>query len=533
MMRKSVKTVLIALALLVPFALCAADEFDEEFGGANGATEEKKKGEEELFDAEKSAADKEDADKKASDQAIKDLLGDTPPEEPAKEEEEEVAPVKKADDFEEEEEEAPITKKVDKKKKESVDDILGNKKETKKTAVSGVPGLKPVIMVKGGFNFGGYTEKPAGAAKSSAQSLMFGAVEEGILGAEYAGKSIFAKATINVRTTSPLLSSSGPVIQYNPLMDDNYTLNSILNGMPYEVYGGMKLFDMITLRAGKMIPAYGILDKYQHLGVAIGTPYGTRPLLAVEGWIPETDAGFGIGFDYDLDSDSGITAEFQMATGVIPSISQYWFSQKTMGIYFKGGYRSEMITAMLGFQYRTDYEATAKKQIPFIGFGLGAIFSYEGFETWLTFDYTMANLIRTVAGRALISEATGGMSLSLMPAYNLSIDYGIIDKLQFGVRFDLNYGVYNRDAAGGNYLHWYSAATSSGVKTYTFKNDAMTMRFGIAVNLFAKEFETVKSFWGISFMMQPQSQLVNMNGSTNDVFAYGFYNVSVQGGAEF
>ncbi len=533
MTRISGKTLFIALMMLLPFSLCVADEFDEEFGGGGG----EKKAEEELFDAEKSASDKEDADKQASDQAIKDLLGDTPAKEEPEEEEEEVAPAKKADDFEEEEE-AP--KKAEPKK--SVDDLLGTKKkeEKKKAAPSAPAGIKPVIMVKGSFNFGGYTEKPAGAVKSSAQSLMFGAVEEGILGAEYTGKSIFAKGTINVRTNNPLLSSSGPVVQYNPLMDDNYTLNSILNGMPYEVYGGMKLFDVLILRAGKMIPSYGILDKYQHLGVAIGTPYGTRSLLATEGWIPETDAGFGIGFDYALDDESGVTAELQLATGVIPSISQYWFSQKTMGIYFKGGYRSEMITAMLGFQYRTDYEATTKKQIPFIGFGLGAIFSYEGFETWLTFDYTMANLIRTITPsgqppKYLISDLTGGMSLSIMPAYNLSIDYGIIDKLQFGVRFDLNYGVYNRDAAAGNYLHWYSATStaSNALKNYTFKNDAMTMRFGIAINLFAKEFETVRSFWGISFMMQPQSQLVNMNGSTNDVFAYGFYNVSIQGGAEF
>lgn len=527
MTRISGKTLFIALMVLLPFSLCVADEFDEEFGGGG-----EKKAEEELFDAEKSASDKEEADKKASDQAIKDLLGDTPAKE--EEEEEEVAPAKKADDFDDEEEVKPVKKAEPKK---SVDDLLGTKKkeEKKKAAPSAPAGIKPVIMVKGSFNFGGYTEKPAGAPKSSAQSLMFGAVEEGILGAEYTGKSIFAKGTINVRTNNPLLSSGGPVVQYNPLMDDNYTLNSILNGMPYEVYGGMKLFDVLILRAGKMIPSYGILDKYQHLGVAIGTPYGTRSLLATEGWIPETDAGFGIGFDYALDDESGVTAELQLATGVIPSISQYWFSQKTMGLYFKGGYRSEMITAMLGFQYRNDYEGTAKKQVPFIGFGLGAIFSYEGFETWLTFDYTMASLIKTIGGIPKISGMAGGMSLSLMPAYNLSIDYGIIDKLQFGVRFDLNYGVYNRDAAGGNYLHWYSAASSSpsAAKTYNFKDDAMTMRFGIAVNLFAKEFETVKSFWGISFMMQPQSQLVNMNGTTNDVFAYGFYNVGIQGGAEF
>ncbi|HOW52593.1 MAG TPA: hypothetical protein PLV42_11195 [bacterium] len=539
MIRRSVKTVFIVLSLLIPFALCAADDFGDEFGGG----EEQKKVEEEPFDAEKSAADKEDADKKAHDQAIKDLLGDTPSEEPAKEEEEEVAPAKKAeeeDDMEEEgEEEAPKPKK-----KESVDDILGTKKkEEKKVAKPAAQGLKPVAMVKGAFNFGSY-------AKDFGQGLMYGSVDEGILGAEFLGEAVFAKATINVRTQNPLLFSApkptdwgtthpgkaydgSGAVQYNPLMDDNYIVNSIVQGLPYEVYGGMKLFEMLTIRAGKMIPSYGILDKYQHLGVAVGTPLGTRPLLAVEGWIPETDAGFALGFDYDLDDESGITAELMMGTGVIPNISQFWQSQKTMGMYFKGGYRSEMITAMLGFQYRNDYEGTLGKQVPFIGFGLGTIFSYAGFETWLTVDYTLANLIRTVGGRALVSEKTGGLNLSLMPAYNLSLDYGVIDKLQFGVRFDLNYGVYSELAGGGNYLHWYSAASASGAKTYTFKNDAMQMRFGVAINLFAKEYESVRSFAGFTFMMQPATQLVNMSGAANDVSSFGFYNFGLQGGAEF
>jgi len=363
---------------------------------------------------------------------------------------------------------------------------------------------------------------------------MYGSVDEGILGAEFRGNAVFAKATLNLRTKNPLLLSAtdGSAVQYNPLMDDNYFDNSILCGMPYEVYGGMKLFDMLTIRAGKMIPAYSILDKYQHLGVAIGTPYGTRPLLAVEGYIPETDAGFALGFDYDLDEDSGIVAEFMMGTGVIPSISQYWFSQKTMGIYFKGGYRSEMITALLGFQYRTDYNKDiSTKQVPFIGFGLGAIFSYAGFETWLTFDYTMMSLIYESVSGAKKNGSVGGMNLSLMPAYNLSIDYGFIDKLQFGVRFDLDLGVYSRDAAGGNYLTWYTGTGTN--KTYFFKNDAMAMRFGFAINLFAKELESVKSFAGFSFMMQPQGQIVNKTGSGSDIFNYGFYNVGLQGGAEF
>jgi|GEM_PF-1048346 len=538
MIRRSVKTVFIVLSFLIPFALCAADDLGDEFGGG----EEKKKGEEDLFDAEKSAADKEDADKKASDQAIKDLLGDSPSEEPAKEEdsEEEVAPAKKTDDFEEEEEDAP--KKVE-KKKESVDDILGTKKkeEKKKKEKPAAQGLKPIIMVKGGFNFGGY-------AKDFGQGLMYGSVDEGILGAEFVGSAVFAKATINVRTQNPLLlcSSDGSTVQFNPLMSQNYFDNSIVNGMPYEVYGGMKLFDMLTIRAGKMIPAYGILDKYQHLGVAIGTPLGTRPLLAVEGMIPETDAGFALGLDYSLDDESGIVAEFMMGTGVIPSISQYWFSQKTMGIYFKGGYRSEMITAMLGFQYRNDYtqrdlngngtistkDGDLLKNIPFIGFGLGMIFSYAGFETWLNVDYTMMQLLYTSAktGR-LINGSVGGMNLSLMPAYNLSIDSGIIDKLQFGIRFDLDYGVYSKDAGSGDYLTWYTGTGNN--KTYFFKNDAMAMRFGIAINLFAKEYETVKSFVGFNFMMQPQSQLVNKTGTAGDVWNYGFYNIGLQGGAEF
>jgi len=500
----------VSFAVLIPFIVCAADDFDD-------------------FDAEKSASDKEEKNQEESDQAIKDLLGGS--------EEEEVAPPKaeekkasfdEEEDEDEDEEEAPKPEKVE--KKESVDDILGTKKEEKKAAPApAAQGIKPVVMVKGGINFGSY-------AKSFKQGLFFGSVDEGILGAEFVGKSVFAKATINVRTQNPLLLSSNDkdnAIQYNPLMDDNYIENSIYKGIPYEAYGGMKLFDMVTIRAGKMIPAYGILDRYQHLGVAIGTPFGTRSLLAIEGWIPETDAGFALGFNYDLGDNSGINAEFMLGTGVIPNISQFWSTQKTMGMYFKGGYYSDMFTAMLGFQYRTDYEGTAKKSVPFIGFGLGAIFSYAGFETWLTVDYTMAQLLKpkNSADPTLINGSTGGLSLSLMPAYNLTIDYEMIDKLQFGVRFDLNYGIYSLDAASGNYLTWYTGAGTT--KVNYFKNDVAQMRFGIGINLFAKEFEGVHSFAGFTFMMQPQVQIVNLTGTANDQYNYGFYSIGLNGGAEF
>lgn len=514
-MSRSLKMMLAVFAVLIPFVVCAADDFDD-------------------FDAEKSASEKEEKNQEESDQAIKDLLGGS------SEEEEEVAPPreeKKASfdeeaDEEEDEEEAPKPKKVE--KKESVDDILGTKKEEKKPATAATAqGIKPVIMVKGGINFGSY-------AKSFKQGLFFGSVDEGILGAEFVGKSVLAKATINVRTQNPLLLSSSDkdnAIQYNPLMDDNYIENSIYKGIPYEAYGGMKLFDMVTIRAGKMIPTYGILDKYQHLGVAIGTPFGTRPLLAIEGWIPETDAGFALGFNYDLDDDSGINAEFMLGTGVIPNISQFWSTQKTMGMYFKGGYYSEMFTAMLGFQYRTDYEGTAKKSVPFIGFGLGTIFSYAGFETWLTVDYTMAQLLKPKNAAelgTLVNGSTGGLSLSLMPAYNLTIDYEMIDKIQFGVRFDLNYGIYNKEAADGNYLTWYTGSAKFDTNaTKFFVNNVAQMRFGVGINLFAKEIEGVHSFAGFTFMMQPQAQLVNPTGTANDVYNYGFYSIGLNGGAEF
>lgn len=509
MVRTLLKRALVFCAMLLPFVLWAADDFEED------------------FDAEKSAAEKEEKDKKESDQAIKDLLGDTATTEEAEEEEEEKPRREKRVLEEEEEEEEEETPKP-RKKKESVDDLLGTpKKEEKRPAPKLVSGVKPVAMLKGGFNFGSY-------AKNFKQGLMYGSLDEGILGAEFMGNAVFAKATINVRTKNPLLLSAtdDSAIQYNPLMNENYWENSIVNGMPYEVYGGMKLFDMVTLRAGKMIPTYGILDKYQHLGVAIGTPYGSRPLLAVEGFIPETDAGFALGFDYDFGDNSGIVAELMMGTGVIPSISTFWYTQKTMGFYFKGGYRSEMITAMLGFQYRTDYPGPdIKKQIPFIGFGLGAIFSYAGFETWLTFDYTMMGLLYDSVSGKKKNGSVGGMNLSLMPAYNLGIDYGFIDKLQFGIRFDLDLGVYNKDAGSGDYLTWYTGTGSA--KTYFFKPEAMAVRFGFAINLFAKELELVKSFAGLSFMMQPQSQIINKAGSGSDVFNYGFYNFGLHAGAEF
>jgi len=498
MVLKLLKASFVVCALLLPFALCAVDDFEDD------------------FDAEKSATEKEEKNRKESDRAIKDLLGDSSS---GSEEEEE----------EEEEEETLSPKKKSPEKKKSVDEILGTKKkEEKKPTPKPVSGVKPVAMLKGGFNFGSY-------AKNFKQGLMYGSLDEGILGAEFMGNAVFAKATINVRTRSPILladpdSSKAP--QYNPLMDDNYFDNSIKEGMPYEAYGGMKLFDMVTLRAGKMIPAYSILDKYQHLGVAIGTPYGTRPLLAVEGYIPETDAGFALGFDYDLGDNSGVVAELMMGTGVIPCVSNFWNSQKTMGFYFKGGYRSEMITALLGFQYRTDYPGPdIKKQVPFIGFGLGTIFSYTGFETWLTFDYTMMGLLYDSVSGTKKNGNVGAMNLSLMPAYNLGIDYGFIDKLQFGIRFDLNLGAYSKEAANGNYLTWYTRSGSA--KTYFFKPEAMAVRFGFGINLFARELESVKSFAGLSFMMQPQSQIVNNPGSGSDIFNYGFYNFGLQAGAEF
>jgi hypothetical protein len=59
------------------------------------------------------------------------------------------------------------------------------------------------------------------------------------------------------------------------------------------------------------------------------------------------------------------------------------------------------------------------------------------------------------------------------------------------------------------------------------------MRFGFGNQPLCEGARVGEVFFGISFLMQPQSQIINKAGSGSDVFNYGFYNFGIQGGAEF
>lgn len=522
--RKMLMLLIVAL-LSAPVALLAEDDFGDDFGGdgkkADSSDEGKKsdsldegkadKGKkDDLFDDEKSAKDNEKADKKASDDAMKDLLGGGDEEETKKIEEPKVEPKKTS-------------------KKESVEDILGTTKKKKEEKPKEQAKLKPIVLAKGGYYMLANTKKLEGT-KINTLGYRFGAVDEGLLGAEYKGSSIIAKATLNLRTENPLTRQE---MVFNPLIAMNYMGNkagTFAGYLPYEVVGGIKLFDMIIVKAGKMIPEYGIMDEYQNIGLAVGTPYGTRSLQAVEGIVPETDAGFALGFNYSIDSDSSVRAGFMMGTGNI-GISNYIFTDKVMGIYFRAGYYSKMIKAFASFQYRSDFAkvgATAlPKTLPIIGGGIAAALDLYGFETKFSFDYSILSQLQFAANK-YVSKSQGNMLLHLMPGYNINIDYSMIDKLQIALRFDLVSGSYLlTSATDGNFL-------GCEYLNYDKYKSAIYFRIGTGINLFAKEFEGVSSYAGLTFMIQPESTVAKKSTTVPaTVNNYGFMTLMLQAGAQF
>lgn len=526
---KKVLVLLFAALFILP--LSAADDFDDEFGGFDDFEDEGKKKEEsknsedEDYDAEENAEKKKEKDQEASDAAMKDLLGD---------EEEDI-----------EKEEKP--KEKSKKKAESYDDEEKPKKEKKK-AEPKEKGLKPVILVKGGFTLlGQYKTGPKTTLGS-----MFGGVDEGLLGAEFIGDHVIAKGTMNIRTDNPLIEKGN-----NPLAKKN--LHTIQNGADnalYEIYGGLNLLNgFLQIKAGKMLPEYGLVDTYQTIGMGFTTPFLTRSLLAVEGFIPETDAGFMIGGKGTINNDHTLVYGFMFGTGSIAS--DYWNSDKTMGLYGRLGYMHEYIQAAIGFQYRTDYavdkdwgnnkDNTPKvtsllsKNPTFIGIGVHLRASVAGFEMPLTFDFNQMDMYQ-ITNKVAKKKPAQNILLSLAPGYAYSFDSEWADKIGLAVRFDLVRGVYTK---GARYLDYGKAASlESGFIDYEgFKKDSVIFRIGATVNFFAKDIKGVRSFAGITFLVQPKSKIVGRttvkdasgvatNNGINSETDYGFTTLMLSAGAE-
>ena len=484
-------TLLVAVMFILPSFVTADDFGDDDFGGGGGddfaeddfgSFEEEKK-EDEPFDAEESAEKKEKADQKKSDEAMRDLLGDEEQEE--KKEKEEKKEEKKEDDFD-------AIEPVD----------ADSKKEEKRVPA----GLKPVLLVKGGFTLlGQYRQKKADNTTSTLGS-MFGSVDEGLLGAEYEGEHVIAKGTMNIRTENPFVNKSS-----NPLMITN--LHSIQNGFMnglYELYGGMKFFG-VFVKAGKLIPEYGLMNSWQKLGMGFSTPFLTRSLIAVEGYIPETDAGFALGYENTFAKAHTIHIGLMLGTG--SNNSQFWNSDKTMGLYAKLAYMHKIFQAGFGFQYRKDYYNAngIAKELPFIGIGVHANVSVKGFEMPITFDFNQMSMVNTSG----LKKTAQSILLSVAPGYAYSFKSDWADKIAIAVRFDYSRGVY---IANTDYLN-----------IDTFKNSSQYMRIGATLNFFVKEVYGVHSYAGITFLTQPESKVVK----TPSTIDYGFTTLMLSAGAEF
>ena len=489
-MFKKMFTLLIAVLFVVPFVI-AADDFDDDFGGDEEDSEEAEEEEEEEAPAKKKSKEMSE-----SDAAMKDLMGDPEEDKPAKSKKER----KNSDEADVEDETAPA--------EESASDGKLPK------------GLKPVLLVKGGFSvFGQYKRWNGENTKPSTMNSMFGSVDEGLLGLEYAGKYVIAKGTVNLRTNNALVDQA----VNNPLMKEN--LHSIQDGVAnalYEIYGGVKFYD-VFIKAGKMMPEYGLIDGYQELGMGFATPFLTRSLIVVEGYLPETDAGFALGYNGILKKDHNVFVGLSLGTG--SNKSDFWYSDKTMGIYGRIGYGfKDYLKAAFAFQFRKDYyqyengvtddKGKTGKDLSLVGIGVHLKGGYAGFEMPVTFDYN----IMKMANR---TKSTPGMLLSLAPGYAYHFKHEWVDKLALALRFDFVQGVYI--SKEGSYLDYNN-----------FRGKSNYMRIGLTLNFFTKELAGVRGMAGLTFLMQPESKVgsatVNDNGRTKD---YGFTTVVLQAGAEF
>jgi len=474
MVLKKLFPLLIAALLVLPVSLFAFDDWDDfeddSFGGWDDAPAGKSK-DPDPFDPEADLGRREDERRKESDTAMEDLLGE---------------------------------KKKDKKERE-LDSRL--KKDDQKLAAA-PSGFKPILLVKGGFTlFGQYKTQD-----KKTLGTMFGSVDEGLLGGEYMGKYVIAKGTMNLRTENPFISHKD--IVNNPMKKMNYhTVNSGLHHGLYELYGGVKLLDSITVRAGKMMPEYGLIDTHQNIGMGFANPNLTRSLAVVEGYIPETDAGFALGYRGTFAKDHTLLVGFMMGTGSVAS--KWWESDKTMGIYGRLGYLHQYFQAAIGFQYRNDYfnETAGIKNLSLIGIGVHANVSIKGFHAPITFDYNTFGMIET--SPSLKIKAAANMLLSLAPGYKHFFN----DHLGVGgaIRFDLVSGVYRSGAT--DYLAFDK-----------YSNTGTIFRIGATVNMFAKEIYGVESYFGLTFLMQPQATIATKTPKEND---YGFTTIMLSAGAQY
>ena len=482
-MFKKMFTLLIAVLFVVPFVV-AADDFDDDFGG--DFEEEGDEAEAEEEEEEAPAKKKKSDEESESEAAMKDLMGDPEEDEKAAEKEEQ-----------EDSEEAADA------------EAAAPAKEGKAAAAGkSIKGVKPILLVKGGFNvYGSYKRWNGQGTKPSSLNTMFGSLDEGIVGLEYQGKHVIAKGTLNIRTNYAFIENGS-----NPLAKVNH--HSIQNGAAnalYEVYGGVKFFD-VFIKAGKLIPEYGLMDSWQNLGMGFTTPYLTRSLIAVEGFIPETDAGLSLGYNGIIKKDHNVFVGLSLGTGAVAS--EFWESDKTMGLYGRIGYGfKDYVKAAFAFQYRNDYNV---KKLDHIGIGVHLNVSAYGFEMPITFDYNMMKMMRGTA-----RKNTAAMLLSLAPGYAYHFKHDWVDKVGIALRYDLVQGVY----LDGN----------NGYLDYTnFRSNSMIMRIGITANFFTKELAGVRGMAGLTFLMQPESKVdkkdINGDGKTKD---YGFMTIVLQAGAEF
>jgi hypothetical protein len=479
MVLKKLFPLLIAALLALPVSLFAFDDWDDfeddGFGGWDDTPQDSRR-DPDPFDPEADLGRRDDERRRDSDAAMQDLLGE---------------------------------KKEDEK---DLDSLLAKDDERKPVATA-PSGFKPILLVKGGFTlFGQYQHKEAGAAKASTLGLMFGSVDEGLLGGEYMGKYVIAKGTMNLRTENPFISKSDVV--NNPLKGMNYhTINGGLHHGLYELYGGVKLLDSITIRAGKMMPEYGLIDTHQNLGMGFANPNLTRSLAVVEGYLPETDAGFALGYRGTFAKDHTLLVGFMMGTGSVAS--KWWETDKTMGIYGRLGYLHKYFQAAVGFQYRSDYfnkDGVGIKNLSLIGFGVHANVSIKGFHAPISFDYNSFGMIQE---SPLKIKAAANMLLSVAPGYKHFFN----DHLGLGgaLRFDLVSGVYKSGAT--DYLNFDK-----------YSNTGMIFRIGATVNMFAKEIYGVESSFGLTFLIQPGMEIATKPSKEND---YGFTTIMLSAGAQY
>ncbi|RKX80852.1 MAG: hypothetical protein DRP58_12640, partial [Spirochaetes bacterium] len=487
-MFKSLLVFLTVLLLSFGGVLFAEDDFgddsfddssDDSSGDDGFGDEEDKKDSDDSFDAEKSAKDKEDEDKKSSDDAMSDLLGGDEEDNVNKEDSEDQA---------DKEEEAPLEEAP----------LEETPEEVTKPAVA--KGFKPVMMIKGGFlMFGQYKTRDATHPKGASHNMMFGAVDQGIVGLSFDGRYVVAKATMNLRTPNALTETKvATPVQTNPWIAANYAnYDSNFYNWLHEVYGGVNFFGKLNqkliIRAGKMLPTYGLVDQFDSLGAGIGTPYGTRDLSVTEGYIPESDAGWALGFDWAIKNKHHILFDFMMGSGTVgdSTSNPYWFSSNTMGLYIRAGYASKFLRIVGSLQSRAQQVTAGStgaeqiKNVPILGFGVAAkLQNIHGFNMTFSFDYNVLTLVKTFTTTPL-TTSTSNMLIHMLPSYDISIKKPWLDTLQISLRFDIIKGGYEYGTEMRNAYYF---------AYYTEKN--MYFRIGAAVNWYVMEIKGVRSFAG-------------------------------------